>query len=98
VVFAQVPGDGFRAGVGPAAGELASELNDSPNRGLIDPVGCVVGSSRSWFERALAFEQVAVDQFADPALGDPVAGGNLGLGSSLENNGGDDQAGDRHQP
>ncbi len=49
-------------------------------------------------ERGGAVAPVARDEPGNPALGDPVLAGHLGLGTAFNDNSGDDQASFRHQP
>jgi len=49
-------------------------------------------------ERGGAVAPVARDEPGDPALGDPVLAGHLGLGTAFNGNSGDEQASFRHQP
>jgi hypothetical protein len=55
--------------------------------------GAGVGFSGAGFESFCAFVFVACDEFGDPSFGDVVVAGDVGLGASFEDDGGDDQAG-----
>ncbi|PEG32987.1 hypothetical protein CQY20_33235 [Mycolicibacterium agri] len=53
-------------------------------------------ASRAGLKRGVAFEGVAAHQPGDPGLGDAVIAGDLRLGTSFDEYGGDDQASLRH--
>ena len=57
-----------------------------------------MGASGAGFEPGRALGSVAGDQAADPGLGHPVAAGDLGLGTALDDNSSDYEASLRHTP
>ena len=73
---------------------LRSRRTSSTVCGGVAP-GLEAGARDRRLERGLALEAVAGHQPADPALGDPVGAGYLGLGLAGENSG-DDKATLRH--
>jgi len=96
VVVGQVPGDGVGSVVEAFARQFGAQRQDQLDSGIGQAAGAGVWSARAGLEGGLAFESVAGDQPGDPALGDPVAVGDLGLAAALDNDCGDDQTRFRH--
>ena len=97
VVF-EVPGDGVAAGVAAFGGEGVAELEDQCDGRVGGGSWAGVWSSGAGLERGVAFGAVARDESRDPAFGDAVVTGDLGLGAALQHDSGDDQASFRHPP
>ena len=96
VVVFEVPGDGLGSGVQAGGGQVGAESEDQLDHGDVQGARGGLGSTRSGFEGRLALGVVAGDEFGDPAFGDAVGRGDLGLGSALDDNSSDDQPGFRH--
>jgi hypothetical protein len=97
VVPGQVPGDGVGSGVQARGGELLAQLDDQSHGGLGKRGWAFAGAPRPWHERCLPLGPVAGHQLADPTPRDAVPVGDLGLGTTLDDNRCDDQSGFRHQ-
>ena len=81
----------------PAAVSSLAQLEDQLDdlAGSSAP-GEVLGRRDRGSNAASPSASVAGDQLGDPALGDAVGRGDLGLGAALDDDGGDDQPGFRH--
>ncbi len=96
VVVFEVPGDGVAAGVVAVGGEFVAEADDEADGVGRGGVRAGFGAPGPGLERGVAFLVVPGDEFGDPAFGDFVVAGDLGLGAAFEDDCGDDQAGFGH--
>jgi hypothetical protein len=96
VVVFEVPGDRVATRVTALRGETVAELEDQLDRRCRGLVRAGVWSPRAGLERQLAFGVIAGDEFGDPAFGDAVVTGHLGLRASFEHDSSDDQTSFRH--
>lgn len=80
------------------ARQFGTQRQDQLDRGIGQASGADVRSARAGLEGGLALEGVAPEQPGDPALGNPVAVGDLGLAATLNNDRSDDQTRFRHPP
>ena len=96
VVVVQVPGDGVGAGVQAGVGQLLAEPHDQVDHLRSQGGRGGLGASGPGFERGLALGLVAGLELVDPGAVHAVAGGDLGGGLVVDEQGGDDQAGFRH--
>lgn len=97
VVMVQVPGDGLGAGVGALGGEVSAQGDYECCGGGVGGLGARFGASAAGLVGGLAVGAVLGHEAADPALGDAVGAGGVGLGGAGEH-GGDDEAAFRHGP
>lgn len=96
VVVVKVPGEGVGAGVQAAGGELVAQPDDEIHHVVAERGRGGVGCAGAGFEGGVALDAPSGDELGDPAFGDAVGAGGLGLGEALDGDGGDDQAGLRH--
>ena len=84
--------DGVRTGVQSLPGQLLTEPDDLVLDCGGDRVRAAPRSSRASLVGSLTLGVPAPDQLLDPVPGDVVVAGDLALGASLDDHGGDDES------
>ena len=92
----EVPADGLRAGVVPGGHQPVPFGQHRRDHTVGHRPRRRVRAAGAGLERGVTLGPVAGHQLRDPPLGDPVATGDLGLGETLDGDGGDDQLGFGH--
>jgi hypothetical protein len=92
VVLVQVPGDGVWAGIQTGAVESLAQPQDQGHRRRLEGVRGADRAARARLERVRALSVVAGLELVDPGSVHPVAGGDLGHGLVLDEQGGQDEA------
>ena len=98
VASLEVPADRFRARVETLRGEGSSSLDDQLDHLRWGRVRRRPRSPRSWFERGVAFEPIAGDQFRDPAARHAIQARRVRLRKALDLDSQDDRSTLRHRP